>query len=293
MTPGSRGTKTLIAALALALAGCPQPVPEPDPEPTPDDGVLFSDDFDDGLTHWIDWNDSPGWIQPQDGALVIETPAADHDEPAFDGDETFTYGALAAYCPALDEDGLCLDPTEGWGTFALEVDVNVRRQVRQAGPDGSNMPAAWEVGWLLFRFQDTRHYYFVLFKTHHLRDPDQDYGGVEIGKYNCLDDCGVFGEDSGKETLFEISAAESPGATFDYVELDRWYSYRVELEDADDTVHIRLWIDGEFVGEIADDGTLEALWGGDGATPPLRRGGLGLYAEDSETWFDDLTVTRL
>jgi len=279
--------------LTLSLLGCPTVEPEPIEEPPPDDGILFADDFEGGTGGWTDWNDSPGWIQPRDGSLVIETPTADHDEPAFEGDETYTFGALAAHCPVTDDEGLCLDPGEGWDSYSLEVSVNTRRQVRQAGPDGTNMPAAWEVGWLLFRFGDVRHYYFVLFKTHHLRDPDQDYGGVEIGKYNCPDDCGTFELDSGKETLFEVTAAESPGTTFDFLELDRWYRYRVEVEDVEDVVHVRFWIDGEFVGEIADDGTLEPLWGGDGPTPPLRTGGLGLYAEDSEAWFDDLVVERL
>jgi hypothetical protein len=37
----------------------------------------------------------------------------------------------------------------------------------------------------------------MIFKTHHARDLEEDYGGVEIGKYTCSRNCGIFGVESG------------------------------------------------------------------------------------------------
>lgn|GEM_PF-7063076 len=262
------------------------------------DDVLLSDDFEDGIWSWTDWLDSPGWVQPGGGALVLETRSADHHTAEFAGDDEFTFGALAVYCPRKDADGRCIDPSDGWSSYVIEADVNVRRQVRAPLIAGENLPAAWEVGWIFFRFQDPQHYYFMIFKTHHSRDLTQNYGGLEIGKYNCERNCGVFEISSGKETLYEINAAETPGERADFLELDRWYRYRIEVESTTNeqgeaAVLISPYIDEQYMGSVLDDGHVTPLFGGLPATPPLHEGAVGMYAEDSEVWFDNVVVRRL
>ncbi len=267
-------------------------------DPTQDPDQLLLDRFDDGRAQWRDWHDSPGWIRSDSGSLVIHTAVADHDQPAFDGDETFTYGALAAHCPLQDSEGMCLDPAIGWSDYTFDVVIEPRAQVRAPLQDGLNQPAAWEVPWVFFRFQDTRHYYYLLFLTHHAREPESDFGGFEIGKYNCPDDCGVFTVDSGKETLLQVTADDIDDIDRKYLEFGRRYAVRVEVsngtsEAGDPAVSIQAFLDGELMGGIVDDGTLEPIFGGQGATPPLFTGGVGLYGEDCEAWFDDVSVRRL
>jgi len=218
--------RSLSLIVAASLLGCiPTYVSPPaadDVEEPADPGQLLRDDFSAGRSQWTDWHDSPGWIRVADESLVIETAVADHEVPIDSADETFTFGALAAHCPRTDEDGRCLDPADdGWEAYTFDVDANVRRQLREPGEDGTNLPASWETAWLFFRFQDTRHYYYVLFLTHHERDLDQDYGGFEIGKYNCPDDCGVFNEGSGKETLLQITAVDVDDEDRKYLAHDR------------------------------------------------------------------------
>ena len=82
------------------------------------------------------------------------------------------------------------------------------------------------------------------------------------------------------------------------MEMDRWYRIRVEVrnqpgEGGVDTVAIDAFLDGLPVGSIVDDGRLVPVFGGDGATPPLFEGGIGLYGEDCEARFDDVSVRRL
>lgn len=291
--------ESALALLLLASSlGCTVTLDPGDEEPTPDPDQLLLDRFDDGRDQWQDWHDSPGWIRTEAEALVIETASADHDTPAFDGDETFTYGALAAHCPLRDEDGLCLDPAVGWSDYSFDVDLELREQVRSPILEGINQPASWEAPWVFFRFQDTRHYYYLLFLTHHQRDPEADFGGFEIGKYNCPDDCGVFSVDSGKETLLQVTADDIDDVDRKYLELERPYAVRIEVSNGQteagrDAVTIEAFLDGERMGGIVDDGTLEPVFGGAGATPPLFTGGVGLYGEDCEAWFDDVSVRRL
>ncbi len=293
--------RAAIVPLFLVVAlgpGCPVvPGPTVD-EPPPDPDQLLLDHFDQGGAQWLDWHDSPGWIRTESEALVIETASADHNEPAYQGDETFTFGALAAHCPLFDADGRCLDPGDGWSEYTFDVTLEYRRGVRAVDGSGGNQAAAWEVPWLFFRFQDTRHYYYLLFLTHHLKDPSQDYGGFEIGKYNCPGDCGVFIEDSGKETLLQVTANDIEDPERRYLAPERPYRFRIRVsnvvtEAGADAVDIQAFMDDELMGGIVDDGTLEPVFGGAGPTPPLFTGGVGLYGEDCEAWFDDVSVRRL
>ena len=288
----------LLSSLAGLGSGCTTPSPTTMEEPPPPDpDQLLLDHFDQGHAQWVDWHDSPGWIRTEAGDLVIETATADHNEPAFDGDETFTFGALAAHCPAVDADGRCTDPGDGWSDYTFDVDVELQRQLRDS-TDGLNLPSSWEVPWVFFRFQDTRHYYYLLFLTHHLKDPASDFGGFEIGKYNCPDDCGVFTVDSGKETLLQVTADDIDDPERRYLEANRRYRFRIQVanvmtEAGAEAVDIQAFMDGELMGGIVDDGTLEPVFGGSGPTPPLFTGGVGLYGEDCEARFDDVSVRRL
>ncbi len=277
-------------ALVLILAACYESTLPPDPGPI--DEALLRDDFSAGLGRWRDWHDSPGWIRAEGDAMVIEPRAADHDEPTHPSDETYTFGALAVSCAVL-RNGLC-HQGEAWSSTTIETTMELRSQVREPGPSADNLPAAWEVGWLLFRFQDERHYYYVFWKTHHSRVPEEDWGGLEIGKYNCTD-CGLFEIDPGKETLLELPAEEMPSGLGGWLELGVPHRWTVDVVDGEteaglDAVTIAIAIDGIPVATLLDDGTLEPIWGGDGPTPPLWDGTVGLYAEDSEVRWDDVLV---
>jgi hypothetical protein len=254
----------------------------------------LSDDFSQGIGGWLDWHESPGWVRGDGEALILRPREADHDAPLSLGDETYTFGALAVACPELVR-GRCATPDPAWGSVVIEATMEVREQIRP--PGAGNLPAAWEVGWLLFRFRDERAYYYVLWKTHHARAPEEDYGGVELGKYHCSD-CGLFEVDPGKETLMQRTAAEMPAALGGWLELGRVHRLRVEVRDLvrpleGNAVEISLSIDDVPVLSLIDDGTLTPIWGGDGPTPPLFSGGVGLYAEDSEVRWDDVTVTAI
>jgi hypothetical protein len=44
-------------------------------------------------------------------------------------------------------------PRRGWSAYSFEVDVNVRRRIRDPLVAGLNLLAAWLIGWVFFLFQ--------------------------------------------------------------------------------------------------------------------------------------------
>ncbi len=258
--------------------------------------TLFFDDMQAGIGNWTDWFASPGWVWPASGTLAITPPAATHPAPLFDGDYDYTHSALAAYCPLRDSAGRCLYPTPAWANVAYEMRMNTLSQTRTATT--GNQPNAWEVGWMMFRFRDVRHYYYVHYKAHHLRDLSQDYGGIEIGKYNCSSTCGLYEQAAGQEVLWNFSAADLAGTGLSYLTLGQWYDFRVETRDVilasgRAGVRIVVYINGIKAADVVDDGTRIA-YGHSAPTPPVTGGGsVTLYAEDADVRFDNVRVTQL
>ena len=247
----------------------------------PDGVTLFADDFAAGLARWTDWYQSPGWIRADAGTLAITTPAATHGAPTSPIDTTYTHAAIAA-AKGVTSTAACV----------YEARVKLVRQTRTGG--AGNQPNAWEVPWVMFRFTDERHYYYVHFKAHHLRDMTQDYGGIEIGKYNTTTG-GLYEANPGQEVLWNFSAADlrARGVPFDYAANGQWYDYRIDVRDVPGGVNIIVKLNGVVVANVTDVGNIVA-YGHTRPTPPLPAGGtIALYCEDADVRFDNVRVTAL
>jgi hypothetical protein len=74
----------------------------------------------------------------------------------------------AATAKSQTESALALT-THKFKDFKLSVDVRTDKQTRQ-----NSMPNSWEVGWIIWKWNDNTHFYYFLVKT----------TGAEVGKYD-------------------------------------------------------------------------------------------------------------
>jgi len=258
--------------------------------------ALFSEDFAGGISRWTDWYSSPGWVYNNGGQLAITPAAATHGAPYGAGDYNYTHAAIAAYCPTKTG-GLCGNGGTAWKNVAYEARVNTVRQTRTGG--FGNEPNAWEVAWIMFRFRDQRHYYYMHLKARHLRNMSQDYGGIEIGKYNCSSTCGLYEQQAGQEVIWNVTANDLRSKGITYAALNTWYDYRIETRDVTlangkTGVNIIVKVNGIEVANVTDDGNQLGM-GHSAPTPPITggAGSIALYSEDAAVLFDNVKVLPL
>jgi hypothetical protein len=135
--------------------------------------------------------------------------------------------------------------------FALTLDVITDKQLRL-----NTRPNSWEAAWVLFRYTDIFHYYWLLVK------PD----GVELGKKDCNSCTDPIG---GQVFLKRLDA---PNLTF-----DRWSKWNIQALDN----HIVVSIDGNRIIDYIDKNASETL----------ANGSVGLYTEDADVAFDNIYIS--
>ena len=102
-----------------------------------------------------------------------------------------------------------------WKDHIFLVKMNTLAQLRTG-----SAPNPWEVGWLIFRYVDSKNFYYFIFKTN----------GIELGKLV-----------NGQQVF--LATEDTPKLT-----LNNWDTYKVTLKDN----NIRVAIDGTQVVNCTD-----------------------------------------
>ncbi len=131
-------------------------------------------------------------------------------------------------------------------------------------------PNAWETLWIMFRYTDAYHHYYLTLKNN---------GTLELGR---KDNTGSFDEQYFLST----------GVAYTYV-LNTFNKIRIKAVSN----HITVWIDDVQKIDLIDDGAGGAQGGAPNTpaapTTALYSGKLGLYNEDAEVEFSSPTLTDL
>lgn len=125
----------------------------------------------------------------------------------------------------------------------LRLSVRTVRQLRENGP-----PNPWEVAWIVFRYSDDEHFYYLALKTN----------GWELGKRDPT-------YPGGQRFLGTGSAPES--------RVGEWSRVSIVMQAG----VLSVQIDGTPVVTTID------------MERPLLAGAIGMYAEDAEVEFDDIS----
>ena len=150
--------------------------------------------------------------------------------------------------------------------FELTFDMRTVSQNRTPTPNN------WEVGWLIFRYTDDWHHYYMLIQ----RD-----GGLELGRKDYFPHV--------EQQQFLVTNANN-APTF---VLGQWYNFKLRCVKN----NIRVWIDGVSQCNITDDGSF-GFDSATGGTPPapssaLYGGYFGPYNEDAAVEYDNVVCRAL
>ena len=146
--------------------------------------------------------------------------------------------------PTETHAGLALGPATT-GDVTVQVDMATTQQLRTG-----SAPNAWEVGWLLWRFTDSQHFYYFIPKPN----------GWELGKA----DPAYAG---GQRFLATGDSPQFP--------LGSWY--RVRVVQTGNTIQV--YVNNLLITTFTD------------FESPYTSGRVGLYTEDAESYFDNVSVT--
>ena len=143
--------------------------------------------------------------------------------------------------------------TRQFSNFNMDVNVKTAEQLRRNDP-----PNSWETAWILFRYTDTFHYYWL----------ELNPEGAELGKKDC-DHC----TDSFKGQIF-LSTVDHPN-----LKVGDWSHWKITAVGN----HIRLAINGTRVIDFVDNKM----------SKELAQGSIGLYTEDAYAEFNNLNITEV
>jgi hypothetical protein len=133
-------------------------------------------------------------------------------------------------------------------------------------------PNNWETAWVIFRFTDNWHHYYLLI---------QGDGGLELGRKD-------YATQIEQQQFLVTNANTAPPFV-----LGQWYNIRIRCY----RYQIKVWIDGVLQCNITDDGTFGFDSNGGGIPPPpttaLLGGYFGFYNEDAEAEFDNFVIRAL
>lgn len=150
-----------------------------------------------------------------------------------------------------------------YSDFDLYVDLRTVQQLRQ-----NFTPNAWETAWILFRFTDNYHHYYLVLKT----------SGIELGR-----------KDYGTPQEQQIFLVTN-GTPFTTV--GNWENVRLRAIKN----RITVWVNGVLAFDFLDDGSVgyDTATGGLPAPPSVAMysGKIGLYTEDAEVEFNNFIVAE-
>ncbi len=110
--------------------------------------TLFSDDFSGNMSKWEEVYDGYGTVRITNGLLEMTPKVAT--------------SAGTTHAP------LVAAGNTSWDDYTLNLKMKTVDQLRTG-----STPNPWEVGWVLFRYQDAKHFYYLIYKPN----------GVELGKF--------------------------------------------------------------------------------------------------------------
>jgi len=158
--------------------------------------TLFSDDFSGDLSQW---------------QIVYYTASIQSDElNLIPQDQTYN-------SPSDTHAPLIVAGDTAWKDYVYQVKMKTARQLRPSNPN------PWEVGWLIFRYVDTSHFYYFIHKPN----------GIELGKV----------DPSGQGGQIFLYTAETPKLT-----IGQYYDYKVTLKGN----NIKVAINGTQVVDYTD-----------------------------------------
>jgi hypothetical protein len=140
-----------------------------------------------------------------------------------------------------------------YSDFNLTLDVRTDKQLRL-----KSSPNDWEVAWVLFRYTDVFHYYWLILK------PD----GVELGKKDCSSCTDPV---QGQVFLKRLSHPT--------LKINNWSTWNISAIKN----HIVVDINGSRIIDYIDRN----------ASADLSKGSIALYSEDAIASFDNVHVTPL
>lgn len=151
-----------------------------------------------------------------------------------------------------------------FGDFDLTVDLKNVAQLRTG-----STPNAWETAWILFRFTDNWHHYYLALKT----------SGIELGRKDYA-------------TMIEQQIFLVTNAT-PFTVIGRWEYIRLRAIGNRFTV----WVNGSLAFDFVDDGST-GYDTNTGLTPAppsaaMYSGKIGLYNEDAEVEFNNFSVAEV
>jgi hypothetical protein len=132
--------------------------------------------------------------------------------------------------------------------FVVDFDTKTVKQLRL-----NSKPNTWEVGYFVFRYTDTYHYYAFLLKPN----------GIELEKKDC-NTC----TNSVQGQHFLVTK------DFPKLQLNKWMHWKVSAIGN----HIQIWVDGTKVIDYIDK-TM---------SPKLSAGNIAMYAEDAYVRYDNM-----
>lgn len=140
---GVKGKPTLSPVISPSASTSSSPSPS-SPSPT---ATLFSDDFSGNLSKWQIVYTGYGTVQIENGQLMMAPKASTQ--------------ASETHAP------LVVAGDTAWKDYIFNVKMNTVQQLRTG-----SAPNPWEVGWLVFRYVDSTHFYYFVQKTN----------GIELGR---------------------------------------------------------------------------------------------------------------
>lgn len=153
-----------------------------------------------------------------------------------------------------------------WSDFECVFDMRTVSQNRPVSPNN------WEVSWIIFRFTDNWHHYYMLIQAD---------GGLELGRKD-------YAEQIEQQQFLVTNANNAP--TF---VMGKWYNIRLRCEKN----KIKVWIDGVLQCDITDDGSFgfDSLTSGNPPPPTqqLMEGYFAFYSEDAEVEYDNFAIRSL
>lgn len=141
--------------------------------------------------------------------------------------------------------------TDNFCNFTMKVDMNTVKQLRQYSP-----PNTWEVGWLVFRYSDTFHYYWLLVKPN----------GIELGKK----DCNLCTNPVDGQKFLVTKSIPT-------LKMNTWNKVTVDMVGN----HIKVYWNGNLVIDYID----RAM------SSKLASGSIALYSEDAYVLFNNMDIS--
>jgi hypothetical protein len=204
----------------------------------------FYDDFSGGHYRLAPGDISPNgkWYGVWDGGSAFGVKRDQEDSS-----NNIFYEETASVTAKSETESALVLTTQEFEDFKLSVDVRTDKQTRQ-----NSAPNLWEVGWVIWKWNDNNNFYYFLLRT----------DGAEAGKY----DGGVNPVD---QRILKTSSSFKAS-------IGEWMHWDIIAKGN----HITVIVDGTTVFDFDDTSSFDS-------------GTIGLYSEDAEVSFDNVTIVPL